>query len=74
MVRPSTLRFVCALFAIVAVAAADDTTIAPTNSSVGDTNYPGTIELQDNQGKNITTLLPLTSAAEDQDVSCMLDH
>ncbi|KAL5397859.1 hypothetical protein PMIN03_012836 [Paraphaeosphaeria minitans] len=69
MVRPSTWRFACALFATVAAAA---TTIAPANSSTVYNNYTGTINLQDNQGKNISTLVPLTSGAEDVDLNAVL--
>lgn len=66
MVRPSTWRVACVLFATVAAAA---TTIAPTNSSTAYNNYSGTINLQDNQGRNITNLVPLTSGADDADAS-----
>ncbi|KAK7192727.1 hypothetical protein DPSP01_006846 [Paraphaeosphaeria sporulosa] len=68
MVQRSTSRFACALFATVAAA----TTIAPANSSTAYNNYTGTINLQDNQGRNITTLVPLTSGADDVDLNAVL--
>ncbi|KAF2445196.1 hypothetical protein P171DRAFT_444079 [Karstenula rhodostoma CBS 690.94] len=69
MVRRPTWRLACALFATVAAAA---TSIAPANSSTAFDDYTDTINLQDNQGKNLTTLVPLTSGAGTADLDGVL--
>ncbi|KAJ4350179.1 uncharacterized protein N0V89_008800 [Didymosphaeria variabile] len=63
MVGRPTQRLACALFAIVAAA----TTIEPTNSSAG-VDYGSTINLQNKDGQNTTTLVPLTPEATEKDL------
>ena len=64
-VREAMAPLACLILFATTVAAA--TSIAPTNSSTG-VDHAGTINLQDNNKKNLTALVPLTPEATQSDV------